>query len=186
MRRTALALALSLPLALGACAVPSSEPPPPVPPLAGSGGLSPARNAISGAAEAFGNAGVLLGKPADAAVAVSRLEWTTLAVGADRSFYNFSAGTAASLLAARYEVRRALGIQADAPGTAVINGMEAAAGALARGDAAGASAALRPPVFSPDTLARLGTIDRIAQANLATRRAQRDIEFGRSDDDELR
>ena len=32
----ALALAFGFPLALGACAVPSSEPPPPVPPLAGS------------------------------------------------------------------------------------------------------------------------------------------------------
>ena len=76
---------LSGALALAACAVPSSEPVPPVPPLAGYGGQTPERNAISGAAEAFGNTGVLLGKPADAAVAVSRLEWTTLAVGADRT-----------------------------------------------------------------------------------------------------
>ena len=36
-----------------------------------------------------------------------------------------------------------------------------------------------------DTLARLGTITRLPQANLATRRAQRDIEFGRSDDRDL-
>ncbi|WP_043837483.1 hypothetical protein [Muricoccus aerilatus] len=180
MRRTALCLGLTL--ILGACAVPYSGPVPPVPPLAGHGGQTPERNAISGAAEAFGNTGVLLGKPADAAVAVSRLEWTTLAVGADRSFFNFSAGTPAALSAARYEVRRYLGIGIDAPGVAVMNGMEAAAAALARGDRAAAAAALAPPVFSPDTLERLGTITRLPQANTATRRAQRDIEFGRSDD----
>ena len=176
---------LSGALALAACAVPSSEPVPPVPPLAGYGGQTPERNAISGAAEAFGNTGVLLGKPADAAVAVSRLEWTTLAVGADRSFYNFSANTPPALSAARYEVRHALGIRTDAPAAAVMAGMESAAAALARGDASGARAALPPPVFSPDTLARLGTITRLPQANLATRRAQRDIEFGRSDDRDL-
>ena len=186
MRRTAPALALGLTLLLGACAVPSySGPVPPVPPLAGYGGQTPARNAISGAAEAFGNRGVLLGKPADAAVAVSRLEWTTLAVGADRSFFNFSAGTPAALGAARYEVRHYLGIQTDASPLAVMNGMEAAATALARGDRAAVAAALPPPVFSPDTLERLGTITRLAQANLATRRAQRDIEFGRSDDRQI-
>jgi len=186
MRRTALVLALGLPVALGACAVPPSGPVPPVPPLAGYGGQTPARNAISGAAEAFGNTGVLLGKPADAAVAVSRLEWSALAIGADRSFFNFSAGTAPALTAARYEVRRYLGIQTNAPAIAVINGMETAAAALARGDTAAAAAALPPPVFSPDTLAKLGTINRLPQANLATRRAQRDIEFGRSDDRDLR
>lgn len=184
MRRTAFALVL--PLALGACAVASDGPVPPVPPLAGYGGQTPQRNAISGAAEAFGNGGVLLGKPADAAVAVSRLEWTTLAVGADRSFFNFSANTSPSLTAARYEVRSYLGIRTDAPAEAVINGMEAAAAALARGDTAAAGAALPPPVFSPGTLARLGTIDRLPGANYATRRAQRDIEFGRQEDMELR
>jgi len=180
------AAALLVLAGLAACAVPGSEPVPPVPPLAGNGGGTPAYNAISGAAEAFGNPATLAGRPADAAVAVSRLEWTTLAVGADRSFYNFSGSTPALLTAARYEVRSALGIQQAASGRAVIDGMEGAAAALARGDQGAARASLPGPVFAPDTLARLAAVPRLAQANLATRRAQRDIEFGREEDMYLR
>ena len=180
MRNVVLALALTM----AACVAP--EPVPPVPPLAGAGGLAPARNAISGAADAFGNPATLRGKPADAAVAVSRLEWAALAVPADRSFFLFSAATGPALQAARWEVRRVLGIPTDAPGATVINGMEAAAAALARGDQAAAQAALPPPVFPPDILTRLANLPRLPEANLATRRAQRDLEFGRSEDREFR
>ena len=179
-------IALALGLALAGCAAQQAEVVPPVPPLAGYGPRSPAQNAIEGAAEAFGDTRALAGRPADAAVAVSRLEWAALAVPADRTFFNFSAITPPALTAARWEVRRALGIQTGAPGTAVIAGMEGAAAALARGDQAGASAALPGPVFAPDTLARLSSLPRLAQANQATRKAQRDIEFGRDEDREFR
>jgi hypothetical protein len=174
-------IALLLALGLAGCAAPQMEAPP-VPPLAAQGNRTPAYNAIEGAAEAFGNPDSLQGRPAQAAVAVSRLEWSAEAVAADRSFYIFSAVTAPALSAARWEVRRALGISTDASPAVVIAGMEQAAAALSRGDSAAAAAALPPPVFSPDTLTRLANMPRMPQANLATRRAQRDIEFGRQED----
>jgi len=181
MRGIAACLLLSLgAAALGGCAVPSSEVPP-VPLLAGYGGRSPVANAIEGAAEAFSGPDRLRGRPADAAVAVSRLEWEAMAIPAERSFFLFSNSTGPALMAARWEVRDALGIDQGAPGGVVIAGMEAAALALARGDAPAAAAALPAPVFAPDTIGRLGGLPRLAQANQATRRAQRDIEFGRED-----
>ena len=172
-------------LALAGCAADPAADVPAVPPLAGQGSRSPGLNAIEGAATAFGDTAALDGRPADAAVAVSRLEWAALAVPADRSFYLYSPITGPALTAARWEVRRALGIATDAPGRAVIAGMEGAAAALVRGDSAGAGAALSPPVFGPDTLARLAHLPRLPQANAATRRAQQDLEFGRSDDQDL-
>jgi hypothetical protein len=181
MRHVVLVLAL----AVAGCAADPGGAVPPVPVLAGQGTRDPGLNAIEGAAEAFGNTAALRGRPADAAVAVSRLEWAALAVPADRSFFVYSTITGPGLTAARWEVRRALGIATDAPGPVVMAGMEAAAGALARGDAAAAGAALPPPVFAPDTLARLSALPRLPQANQATRRAQQDLEFGRSDDQDL-
>lgn len=178
-------LILMLVLAVAGCAADPAGEVPPVPPLAGQGTRDPGLNAIEGAAEAFGNTEALRGRPADAAVAVSRLEWAALAVPADRSFFIYGTMTGPGLTAARWEVRRALGIATDAPAPLVIAGMEGAAGALARGDSAAAGAALSSPVFSPDTLARLAALPRLPQANQATRRAQQDLEFGRSDDQDL-
>ncbi|HEY8610202.1 MAG TPA: hypothetical protein VIL69_02810 [Roseomonas sp.] len=177
MRKIVLALAL----AVAGCAA-AEAPVPPVPPLAGMGNRNLAMNAIQGAAEAFANPAALQGRPAEAAVAISRLEWAALAVPADRSFYIYSGMTAPALTAARWEVRRAVGISTNAPGPVVIAGMEGAAAALARGDTAAAGAALPPPTFAPDTLARLAHLPHLPQANSATLRATRDIEFGRSED----
>ncbi|MFH5926355.1 hypothetical protein [Roseomonas xinghualingensis] len=176
MRRMVFVLAL----ALGGCVAPAVVPP--VPPLAGAGPWAPGINAINGAAEAFGNPASLAGRPAEAAVAVIRLEWETEAVMADNTFDTFSTMTGPALLAARWQVRRALGIEEDAPPAVVIAGMEAAATALARGDRAAAAAALPPPVFAPGILTRLANMPSIPQANLATHRAQRDIEFGREEE----
>lgn len=181
MRHVVLVLAL----AVAGCAADPAGTVPPVPPLAGQGTRHPTMNAIGGAAEAFANVSALQGRPAEAAVAVSRLEWAALAVPADRSFFLYSTITGPALTAARWEVRRALGIATDAPGTVVIAGMEGAAAALARGDSVAASAALPPPVFAPEVLARLAHLPRLPQANLATRRAQQDLEFGREDDQDL-
>ena len=158
MRHVVLVLAL----AVAGCAADPAGVVPPVPPLAGQGTRDPGLNAIEGAAEAFGNIAALQDRPANAAVAVSRLEWAALAVPADRSFFLYSTITGPALTAARWEVRRALGIATDAPGTAVIAGMEGAAAALARGDSAAAGAALPPPVFAPDTLAWLAHLPRLA------------------------
>jgi len=182
MRGIAAGLVLSLgAAALGGCTIPSNEVPP-VPLLAGYGGRSPVANAIEGAAEAFSSPDRLRNRPADAAVAVSRLEWEAMAIPAERGFFRFSNNTGPALMAARWEVRNVLGIDQRAPGGAVIAGMESAASALARGDAVAAGAALPAPVFAPDTLARLAALPRLPQANHATRRAQRDVEFGREED----
>ncbi|WP_338663177.1 hypothetical protein VQH23_23950 [Pararoseomonas sp. SCSIO 73927] len=177
--------ALAILLVLAGCAA-GDDTIPPVPPLAGQGTRGPAFNAIEGAAEAFGNPAALAGRPAEAAVAVSRLEWEAWAIPRERSFYTFSAITAPSLTAARYEVRQALGIAQDARPEVVIAAMEGAATALASGDRAAARGALPAPAFAPDTLERLASLPRLPQANQATRRAQRDIEFGRDQDREER
>lgn len=176
--------AVALLLALAGCSVPATEALP-VPPLAGLGNRAPGYNAIQGAAEAFSSSSALAGRPDLAAVAVSRLEWETVAVGADRSFFTFSTITPPALSAARWEVRRALGIAGDAPPPAVIAAMEAAAPALARGDRAAAAAALPPPLFAPDIIDRLSSMPYLPQANLATRKAQADLEFGRDEDREF-
>ncbi|MBP0492462.1 hypothetical protein [Roseomonas indoligenes] len=173
--------ALAILLALGACAAQDNAVPP-VPPLAGQGTGSPAYNAIEGAATAFANPAVLAGRPADAAVAVSRLEWEAVAIPADRSFFNFSTITGPSVTAARYEVRQALGIAQDARPVVVMNAMETAATALSAGNTQAARAALPAPTFAPDTLERLASLPRLAQANQATQKARRDIEFGRDED----
>ncbi|MCR0980646.1 hypothetical protein [Roseomonas populi] len=175
---------LALLLGLTACAV-QDDTIPPVPPLAGQGTRSPVFNAIQGAAMAFANPAALAGRPAEAAIAVSRLEWEAAAIPVERSFFWFSTITGPALTAARYEVRQALGIRQDARPALVMGAMDSAAAALIAGDQQGARGMLSPPTFAPDTLERLANLPRLPQANQATLRAQRDIEFGRTEDWDL-
>ncbi|WP_426958080.1 hypothetical protein [Muricoccus radiodurans] len=172
--------ALAAALLLSACgAYPDS--PVQLPPGAGVGRYSPTANAISGAAEAFGNPAALAGRPAEAAVAVERLEWLAEAVPRNLEFTNYSPLTAPALQAARAEVRAALGIAPDAPPSLVIGALDQASSALARGDAASADASLAPPAFAPGMVARLSRLPFLPQASFATSRARRDLEFGRDE-----
>ena len=139
-------------------------------------------NIIAGAADAFAHPDALAGHPAEAAVAVARLEWLAAEVPRALMFRNFSSITAPALQAGRTEARRALGIRAGAPTQAVVDGLVNAAGALRAGNPAGARAALSPPDFAPDTLDRLAALPRLPQASAALQRARRDLEFGRDDD----
>ncbi|WP_376092845.1 hypothetical protein ACE7GA_24430 [Roseomonas sp. CCTCC AB2023176] len=177
-----LAGALALGLALSGCAGgPAGQVDIPIPPRAAAGPYSPAANVISGAAEAFASPARLAGHPAEAAIAVARLEWLAESVPRNLEFTNYSPITGPALQAARFEVRGAVGIAPDAPAAVVVPALDRAADALLRGDAAGAEAALPAPVFAPGTVARLATLPRLPQANAATRRAQRDLEFGRDE-----
>ncbi|UFN47040.1 hypothetical protein LPC08_13490 [Roseomonas sp. OT10] len=141
-----------------------------------------ATNIIQGAATAFAHPAALAGDPAEAAIAVARLEWLAAEVPRALMFQNFSSVTAPALQAARSEVRGALGIRRAAPTQPVVDGLVNAAGALRAGDPAAARSALSPPDFAPDTLDRLAALPRLPQANTALQRARRDLEFGRDDD----
>lgn len=178
-------LALLASLALAACA--PLGPPPPLTAAAASGPTNaPFYNAASGATSAFRDTAALAGRPADAALAVERLEF--LAAQDYQSAggpLGFTAITGPGLQAARYEVRRAVGIATDAPPATVVAALEAVREALARGDSAGAEAALAAPTFTPGALARLSSLPRLPQANTATLRLQRDLEGGPTEQREM-
>jgi hypothetical protein len=178
MKKPAIALALLL----SACAGAYPDTTVPLPPAAAAGPRAPEVNAIYGAVNAFSNPASLTGRPAEAALAVIRLEWLAAAVPRNLEFSNFSNLTGPSLAVARREVRQALGIAQNAPPQAVIGGLDRAGAALSRGDNAAAEAALTPPVFSPGTVARLANLPPLPQADFATRRAQHDLEFGRDEE----
>ena len=174
-------LVLLATLAMAACA--PLGPPPPLTVAAASGPTNaPFYNAAAGAAEAFRDPALLAGRPADAALAVERLEFLAAQTyQSNGGPMGFTFTTQPALQAARYEVRRAVGIATDASPTAVVAALEAARDALTRGDARSAEAALVPPVFTPGTLARLSNLPRLPQANNATLRLIRDLEFGPSE-----
>ena len=152
-----------------------------VPDIVAAGPMSGVRNIIYGAERVFRDPASVRGLPGEAAVAVAQLEWLAREVPRDLTFYNFDEITGPALGAARSDVRRAVGIASDAPTQAVVDGLGAAARSLAGGDEAAARGVLVPPVFSPDTLARLGALPSLPQANLAMQRTVRDLEFGRND-----
>ena len=83
------------------------------------------------------------------------------------------------LLRGRAEVRRALGIPANAPSQLVVNGLAGAGNALAAGNEAAALAALQNPAFpNPQaTLARLWDLPYMQMANVSTIKASGEL-FG--------
>ena len=177
MTRTALLATLLL----AGCAA-SGPPPTRVPPIVAAGPQSGLLNIVYGAQRSFLDTGALAGRPADAAVAVARLEYLAREVPRDLTFTNFASVTGPALEAARSNARRAVGIAAGAPTQAVVDGLGTAAERLVDGDEAAARRALPAPVFSPDTLGRLAALPNLPQANLALQRMTHDLEFGRDDD----
>ncbi|PHK95606.1 hypothetical protein CR162_07080 [Pseudoroseomonas rhizosphaerae] len=173
-RCAALAAGLAL---LAGCALAPPEPPVTLPPVAARGAPAPATAAVRGAAAAFSAPERLHGRPALAAIAVAQLEY--LAVELPSGRWGEVGMVSPSLLAARQEVRGALGISSGADPQAVIDSLAAAATAPG-GDPA--APALLPrtlfPLGGEETWRRLGRLPRLPQANAATLRALRHWEFG--------
>jgi hypothetical protein len=79
------------------------------------------------------------------------------------------------MLAARFEVRRALGVPPNAPSQAVVDGLIGAETALVAGDLSAAEQALATPAFTfgpAATLQRLANLPALPETNVATQRAQ--------------
>lgn len=171
------ALGLALGLVLAGCALAPPTPPVTLPVAAARGAPAPATAAIRGAAAAFSAPERLHGRPALAALAVAQLEYIAVELPSGR--FGDVGMVSPSLLAARDEVRGALGIPSTAPPQAVIDAMAAAATAPG-GDPAG-PAALPPGLFplgGAEVWRRLGQLPRLPQANAGTLRALRHWEFG--------
>jgi hypothetical protein len=87
------------------------------------------------------------GKPAAAARAIAEIEWLAAYLPASPRMMGASAQGLNELVLARNEARAALGIPARTPAQPVINGLAAAAVAIAANDTAGMARALPRSVF---------------------------------------
>ncbi|MCS6892398.1 MAG: hypothetical protein RMK64_04905 [Rhodovarius sp.] len=159
MMRPALAALLVLPVLACAPGGPSLPVQTAVLPAEASPGAGdPTRAAILSAAYVL-NDRRAMSDPAVAARAAANVEYLAVTLPGNP---HFTAGALTQLQfeAAREEVRRTLGIAADAPAQLVVDSLYAAARALSVQDRAGAAAALAPRAF-PDreaTLARLSAM----------------------------
>lgn len=125
----------------------------------------PVRTALAATTQAFADQGSQLrGRPAEAARAAAQLEYL-VAVAPGAVPLSRAAGIA--LLAARDELRAALGVPEAAAARPVVASLNAAASALARTDTAAATRALAP-VGGAETLRRLGDIGALPNAEQAT------------------
>lgn len=145
---------------LGACADPAAQH------VAGFG--DPVRGAALSAPWWLGDTGRLAGQPAQAARAAVQLEVIAHAFETDPRYRHDVSGSALhSVRLGRTELRRAIGIAADAPPDVVIPRLRAAAAALDVGAGAEAEAALAAPTFEAASLTRLGQLPplpRVAEA----------------------
>ncbi len=176
MRPAAVAFALSLPLA--ACGGGPVPPHASLPPDAVAGVGDPTRAAIVSSAYAF-NApgGVARRRPAEAARAVAQVEHLATEIPHGPRWAEFSPLVGRELVAARGELRSALGIAPDAPPQAVVDALYAASRALAAGDGAAAERLLPPPAFRDGrtTLARLASLPPLPRTGTATALTEREM-----------
>ncbi|WP_137125315.1 hypothetical protein [Roseomonas sp. HF4] len=168
-----------LPL-LGACAELRTPQDPPAGVLAAAPAVgSPLRAAVEATAADFARQGEgLAGRPAEAALALARLEALQLEAADRRAWPALAPGIAIALRTARDENRAALGVAAAAPAEAVIRALGAVAARLRAGDRPGAAAALAPPAFEPGgeaTLERLGALGPLPAAEQAMAALARDV-----------
>lgn len=161
-----LALAALLPLVACAPAGPYAQ----LPTDAVTGAGDPTRVAIIGSAYAFGAPSSIAGRPAAAARAAAQVEYLATEIPSGPRFFEFSPLVGQELVAARDELRAALGISPAAPPQAVVDGLYAASRALRAENGPAAAAALTAPAF-PDgrvTLARLGSLPPLPRTRIAT------------------
>lgn len=186
MRRVALLAALLV----SACA--QGGPQPFVPDTArlapgqlGYGPLDPDVTAVHLAAWAFAVPSRTHNDPADAARAAASMDYIAGELYTSPRWANIGPLTKNQLLQGRIEMRRVLGIPANAPSQLVVNGLTSAADALAAGNQAAALAALHNPAFpNPQaTLARLWNLPYMQMANVSTMKAAGEL-FGPGGDTE--
>ncbi len=186
MRRAAL-LAVLL---LSACAAGGTQPFVPdtarlAPGQLGYGALDPDVTAVHLAAWAFADPSRTRNDPADAARAAASMDYIAGELNTSPRWANIGPLTKDQLLQGRAELRRVLGIPANAPSQLVVDGLAGAGNALAAGNEAAALAALRNPAF-PDpqaTLARLWNLPYMQMANISTMKASGQL-FGPGGDAE--
>ncbi len=178
---------LLAPFALPACEelrTPATLPPAILTGAAGAG--APMRSAVFATASAFADQGAgLAGRPADAALAVARLEALEMEVADRRAWPSLSPTVGIAMRTARDETRAALGIAQRAPGGDVVRALSLTASRLRAGDRAGAAAALPASLFEPggeatlDRLAALGALPAAEQATAALARDVRRLDLDR-------
>jgi hypothetical protein len=178
---------LAAPLGLVACEElrTPATPPPAVLAAAPTAG-APLRAAVFATAAAFANQGAgLEGRPADAALAVARLEALQMEVADRRAWPALSPTIVIAMRTARDETRAALGIAQRAPGADVVRALSMTAARLRAGDRAGAAAALPASLFEPggeatlDRLAAPGPLPAAEQATAALAREVRRLDLDR-------
>jgi hypothetical protein len=171
---------LLAPFALPACEELRTPATPPPAVLAGAPRAgAPMRAAVFATAAAFVNQGAgLESRPADAALAIARLEALEMEVADRRAWPALSPTVAIAMRTARDETRAALGIAQRAPGGDVVRALSLTASRLRAGDRAGAAAALPASLFEPGgeaTLDRLATLGALPAAEQATAALARDV-----------
>jgi hypothetical protein len=176
LRRSLLVGAAALP----ACAelrTPAALPPGVLAASPGAG--APLRAAVFATAASFANQGAALqGQPAEAALAVARLEALELEVADRRAWPALSPSIGFAMRTARDETRAAVGIAQRAPGADVVRALSQVASRLRDADRAGAAAALPASLFEPGgeaTLDRLAAPGPLPAAEQATAALARDV-----------
>lgn len=174
MRPAAAVLALSLPLL--ACGGPAPLHAS-LPPDAVTGAGDPTRAAILSTAYAFNTPGSFNRRPVEAARAAAQVEHLATEIPYGPRWFEFSPLVGRELVAARGELRSALGIAPDAPPQAVVDALYAASRALAAGEGAAAERALPPPSFRDGraTLARLASLPALPRTGTATALTEREL-----------
>jgi hypothetical protein len=158
-------------LVLGGCAV---TPPPDtsqLPPGALGGNADPDMMAINTAEWAFANPARTRGNVVNGIRAVVSIDYLAGELSSSPRWDFMSSLTKQQMLAARLEVRQALGIEPNAPSQAVVNALLALS---VNPTPATANQLLRPPVFTlppQETLARLDNLPYLPIANRASLRA---------------
>lgn len=134
------------------------------------GAGDPTRAAIIGSAYAFGAPSSMAGRPAAAARAAAQVEYLATEIPTGPRYTEYSPLVGLELLAARDELRAALGIAPGASPQAVVDGLYAVSRALGAEDGPGATRALTSPVFrdGPATFTRLASLPPLPRTAIAT------------------
>lgn len=174
--RPAVAAVLALSLPLVACGGPA-PPYASLPPDSVAGVGDPTRAAIISTAYAFNTPAGVARRPGDAARAAAQVEHLATEIPYGPRWVEFSPSVGRELMAARGELRAALGVSPDAPPQAVVDGLYAASRAIVAGDAVAAERALPPPAFRDGrtTLARLASLPPLPRTGTATALSEREM-----------
>ena len=141
-------------------------------------GVNPPIGAINVASWAFASAARTHDRPIEAARALAALDYAAGVLSSSPQFAYVSPIPKLQLLQARTEVRESMGIEANASSQQVVDGLLAAANAMAAGNMEAAQHALQPPVFPPDMLQRLNNLPYSQIANISTTQAANSVQYG--------